>query len=348
MATDNSTDRPRRLQPLRGLRQLSYTSISVVVLLGTSTAAVLARVRGHAQARPAAAAAHAASSGGAGLAPAPPSPAKTVSLSCQSPSLGGTLPTLVYLPRGYLNSTGRYPVVYFLHGLPANPTSYEYNGFIAQSLATAGKPAIVVTPQGARSQNADREYLDWSTTENWPRAISHDLVGCIDHRYRTIAGRDGRALTGLSAGGYGAFNIGLRTLSVFGAVESWSGYFAATDPAGTTVLNLGSQRADADAAVPTVPELNAELAEYPSYIAFYVGAQDTRFYQDNQSFDATLTTGRIQHVYATYPGGHSMTLWRGEAPTWLGNALDYLAGLRAHRPAGATGATGSSGATGAT
>ena len=64
------------------------------------------------------------------------------------------------------------------------------------------------------------------------QAIAHDLPHCIDERFRTIHNRFGRALVGLSAGGYGAFNIGLRNLSMFAAVESWSGYFVATNPAG--------------------------------------------------------------------------------------------------------------------
>ncbi len=33
-------------------------------------------------------------------------------------------------------------------------------------------------------------------------------------------------LAGLSAGGFGAIDIGLRNPHVFGALESWSGYFA--------------------------------------------------------------------------------------------------------------------------
>jgi enterochelin esterase-like enzyme len=234
--------------------------------------------------------------------------------------------------------------VYFLHGLPASPTAYKDDGFVADALAAAKKPAIVITPQGARTAGSDREYLDWGANENWPRALARDLVGCIDTRYRTIAGRGGRALVGLSAGGYGAFNIGLRELSVFGAVESWSGYFAATDPAGTAVLNLGSADADAAAAVPTNAQLAAELGRYPSYIAFYVGAQDARFLQDNQTFNATLNAGGIAHTFAVYPGGHSAALWRSEAPSWLANAIDHLTALRKH-PGGA-GVTGPSGPTG--
>ena len=130
---------------------------------------------------------------------------------------------------------------------------------MASALASAGETAIVVAPQGARDVDSDREYLDWDAAEDWPRAISHDLPACIDARFRTIAGRYGRALVGLSAGGYGAMNIGLRNLDEFGAVQSWSGYFVATNPAGTKVLDLGSAQANAAATVPRGPQLKRRL-----------------------------------------------------------------------------------------
>ena len=256
--------------------------------------------------------------------PASASSAQTVSITCRSPSLGGTLPAIVYLPPGYHNQSRRYRVIYFLHGLPADPSSYTQNAFVAQELAGSGRRAIVVAPQGARNDNSDREYLDWGPTENWPQAIVHDLTRCIDARYRTIANRSGRALIGLSAGGYGAFNIGLRNLSTFAAVESWSGYFAATDPSGDHVLDLGSDVANANAEVPDGHDLKAELAKSPSLLAFYVGNQDSRFLTMNKVFDQELTQSQIQHLFRIYPGGHSGTLWRTEAPSWLGYALNYL------------------------
>ena len=77
------------------------------------------------------------------------SPARTVSITCPSPSLGGQFPTLVYLPAAYDSSSRRYPVVYFLHGLPANPQSYTQNAFVAHALVSADEQAIVVAPQGA-------------------------------------------------------------------------------------------------------------------------------------------------------------------------------------------------------
>jgi enterochelin esterase-like enzyme len=251
--------------------------------------------------------------------------AQTVAESCPSPSLGGKLPAMVYLPAGYTGGTASYPVIYFLHGLPANPTSYQANNFVAASVPSGHRAAIVVAPQGARSTNSDREYLDWNASENWPEAISHDLTRCIDEHYRTIAHRRGRALIGLSAGGYGAFNVGVRALKTFGAVESWSGYFEATDPAGDRVLELGSTQADDDARVPSGAALAGALKHYPSLLAFYVGNQDSRFLTMNRQYDAGLTASKVAHIFRVYSGGHSVSLWSSRAAHWLSMALGSLA-----------------------
>jgi enterochelin esterase-like enzyme len=291
---------------------LAFAAATLVVF-GSVAGAVLAH-RGAAPAR------HAA-----------PSRARTLSIVCRSPSLGGTMPTLVYLPSGY-SSRRRYAVVYFLHGLPANPASYQQNAFVAAALASAGEKAIIVAPQGARDVGSDREYLDWDAAEDWPQAISRDLPACIDSRFHTIAGRYGRALVGLSAGGYGAMNIGLRDLDQFAAVQSWSGYFVATNPAGTKVLDLGSAQANAAATVPRGPELKSRVQSLPTQIAFYVGLQDDRFLTMNRQYDAALRQARIGHIFHTYQGGHSAGLWRTQAPAWLGRALRYLAAGRARRP----------------
>jgi enterochelin esterase-like enzyme len=301
----------------RRLLTVSLFGAVVLIALGASAAVVLAskgssRTRARPGPRP------------AGRAQTPAA-ARTLSITCPAPSLGGSLPAQVYLPPGYSPTGRRDPVVYFLHGLPAGPGAYTENAFVALALAAAHDPAIVVAPQGARDNDSDREYLDWSADENWPAAIADDLPACVDGRFHTIADRDGRALMGLSAGGYGAFNIGLRNLQQFGAVESWSGYFVATDPSGNHVLNLGSAPANAAATVPRGPALRQQLRTWPTLIAFYVGRQDTRFLTMNQQFDAALSHSGIAHMFQTYPGGHSAALWHAQAPTWLGWALGYLA-----------------------
>jgi putative tributyrin esterase len=293
--------------------RLGVLAGAVLVALAGGTALVLAATRDRSSRSP------------GQFAQAGHSPGRTLSIACRSSSLGGQLPAQVYLPPGYRTLGPAYRVIYFLHGLPGSPQSYTQNAFVAHSLLVAHEHAIVVAPQGARSTDEDREYLDWSPDEDWPSAISHDLTACIDHRFHTIARRTGRALIGLSAGGYGAFNIGLRNLQSFGAVESWSGYFLATDPSGRHVLNLGSPQAQRAGTVPNGAGLAAELARWPSLIAFYVGTSDERFLDMNQAFDAALRHHDIRHVFRTYPGGHSGALWQAQAPAWLSMALRYLA-----------------------
>jgi len=253
-----------------------------------------------------------------------PSPARTVYVNCNSPSLAGKLPAAVYLPSGYKSGKTRYPVVYFLHGLPASTSSYLANRFVAHAIAGDGERAIVVAPQGARHDKDDREYLNWGPTEDWPKAISYDLPRCIDSKFRTIPTRKGRALIGLSAGGFGAFNIGLRREDTYAAVESWSGYFAATDPTGLRKLNLGSAEANRKARVPRGKHLISRLSQYPTLIAFYVGRQDSRFFRANVLLDKAFTARRIPHTFAVYPGGHSGALWVSEAQHWLGLALSHM------------------------
>jgi enterochelin esterase-like enzyme len=256
---------------------------------------------------------------------APLSPPQQRSITCNSPSLGGSAPAVVYLPAGYYSGSRRYRVIYFLHGLPANATSYMVNEFVGNAVSSGRDASIVVAPQGARSDSEDHEYLDLDSNENWPMAIARDIPNCIDARFRTIANRTGRALIGLSAGGYGAMNIGLRNVNVFGAVESWSGYFAATDPSGLHKLNLGSPEANAMAKVPRGAGLKAATNTHPTFIGFYVGRQDSRFLDPNYDFHEALNKAHVPHLFHTYPGGHSGALWRGQAVRWLDYALDALA-----------------------
>ena len=111
-------------------------------------------------------------------------------------------------------------------------------------------------------------------------------------------------------------------------MQSWSGYFVATNPAGTQVLKLGSAQANAAARVPRGGALKSSLRSLPTQIAFYVGLQDSRFLAMNRQYDASLRRTGIGHIFHTYEGGHSFALWRTQAPTWLTWALRYLAAQR--------------------
>jgi enterochelin esterase-like enzyme len=243
-----------------------------------------------------------------------------------SPAVSGRLRLGVYLPEGYESSGRRYPVVYFLHGLPAASSSYRGADFLARALAAGGRRAIIVAPQGARDNDSDPEYLDWGVGRNWETAITRDVVGYVDAHLRTIRSRAGRAIVGLSAGGYGAVMLTLHHLRAFSVVESWSGYFHPTDPAGDHALDLGSSRANANASAHAfVRTLREGFRRSPTFFAFYVGRGDDRFRDENERFDRELTAAGVPHVFRVYPGGHEQSVWSAHARAWLSLAVDHLA-----------------------
>ena len=65
-------------------------------------------------------------------------PTRQRDASFPSQAIGETLHYVVYLPAGYDTSGLRYPVVYFLHGLPSSATAYRGVGFVEHALDGTG------------------------------------------------------------------------------------------------------------------------------------------------------------------------------------------------------------------
>jgi enterochelin esterase-like enzyme len=242
-----------------------------------------------------------------------------------SHSLDGIDHYSVYLPTGYATSGRRYPVVYFLHGLPAAPTAYRSIATITDAVEQSGREAIVVGVEGARAGDDDPEWRDWGPGRDWETATAVELVRVIDDRYRSIPTREARALIGISAGGYGATLIASHHPDTYAVVESWSGYFHATNPAGTATLDLGSLAADQWGDFSRqVPLLRKRFGKWlaTTYFRFYVGTDDVRFVDENKAIAAELRRYGIPHVYfRLYAGAHTWSLWREHAEVWVARAL---------------------------
>ena len=178
------------------------------------------------------------------VAPGPASPSPSV-LPSFAPTqyssgggivLGGTIPgryapaaraglSYVYLPP-HFSTSRRYPVVYLLHGMPGTPRIYvgapTHLARVAGALIAAGAhPFIAVLPYGGPETHRGR--AEWAG--RWEDYLVRDVVPWADAHLPTIRSPAGRTIAGLSAGGYGAVDIGLRHLELFGTLESWSGYF---------------------------------------------------------------------------------------------------------------------------
>ena len=139
-----------------------------------------------------------------------------------SPAVDRAMKYNIVLPRGYDESTQRYPVLYLLHGLTQNYTAWGLsNG--TPFYAGLYDDLIVVMPDAGNSW-----YVNWTSEEggqknNWEDHIITDVINHVDWNFRTIARREGRAISGLSMGGYGAITLGLRHPEMFISIGSTSG-----------------------------------------------------------------------------------------------------------------------------
>jgi S-formylglutathione hydrolase FrmB len=137
-----------------------------------------------------------------------------------SPAVDRTMKYNIVLPYGYEDSDVRYPVLYLLHGLTQNYTVWANQGvpFYADMYSV-----IVVMPDGGNSWYVNYAESAGGQKNDWEDHIVRDVVGHVDANYRTIARREGRALTGLSMGGYGAITMGLRNPEMFVSIGTTSG-----------------------------------------------------------------------------------------------------------------------------
>ena len=143
--------------------------------------------------------------------------------------LRGTIPgtpraSCIYLPPNY-DPSRRYPVVYLLHGLPGSPTEYVFGtriGTFGDDGITSHRlrPFIAVMPPAGGTSSYGGEWAG-----PWELELVHRVVPWVDANLAAVDGPSGRILAGLSAGGFGAADIGLRNAASFGTIESWSGYF---------------------------------------------------------------------------------------------------------------------------
>lgn len=137
-------------------------------------------------------------------------------LSLTSSVLGQEVRYSIVLPKDYFKNKRNYPVVYLLHGLGDNESSWLEYGRISQITdhAVARKeitPMIFVMPQGFRNYYVN----DYAGTFLYEDMFIQELVPFIDKTYRTMADPGHRAVMGYSMGGFGALVLPAQHPDVF-------------------------------------------------------------------------------------------------------------------------------------
>jgi enterochelin esterase-like enzyme len=154
----------------------------------------------------------------------------------------------VYLPPGYdakAETQRRYPVVYLLHGYPGGPIDWFRAAEVQDQMDALLRyhlvqPMLIVAPNANGGWLHDSEMLNQVGGPQVETYLTRTVVAAIDAHYRTIPNRSGRAIGGMSSGGYGALNLGLRHQGTYSVILSMMPY---GDPGAVTQTLLGGSRA---------------------------------------------------------------------------------------------------------
>jgi S-formylglutathione hydrolase FrmB len=252
-------------------------------------------------------------------APAPDAGVQYASL--QSPALGRELKFAVQLPPSYERDSKRhYPVLYFLHGMNGTEREFEHRGVAAAvaKMRSEGKIGefIIIAPAGQNSF-----YLNAKNGVRYEDAIIQDLIPHIEKTYRAIGTRDGRAIQGLSMGGYGALMLAFKHPEMFSSVTAHSSALFVELPnttgtdrraqyLSTLIGNMYGNPPDVEYFKANNPinlaEANAAAIKKSGLkVYFDVGEQDRYGFQpSNKMLDEVLTKSGVAHEFHMFPGGH--------------------------------------------
>ena len=157
-------------------------------------------------------------------------------------------------------------------------------------------------------------YTDAQEGLAFESAITKDLIPLIDRTFPTKADRNGRAIGGLSMGGYGAVKLALKNPNLFCSANSHSGAVA-----------FGHSKLDGKDAFST--EFRRVFGENPvdgpndcfslahridrsmaPALRIDCGTEDFLI-QSNRDFHAHLEKEGIAHEYQEFPGSHEWGYW---------------------------------------
>ncbi|GAB3950185.1 alpha/beta hydrolase-fold protein [Spirosoma harenae] len=249
----------------------------------------------------------------------------------------------IYLPPDYYTSNRRYPVVYLLHGLGDNETSWIQFGEadrIADEGIKSGEfpPMIIVMPNAGTTWYVN----DYQNKIRYEDMFVQELIPHIDSMFRTRTQREFRALSGLSMGGYGSLMLAMHHPELFTACAALSAavrtdetFASMPDERYNTVfapifsgpvkgeerLTLTWKRNSPITLARSAPE--SDLTKVRWYLDC---GDDDALTVGNAMLHLSLLERKIPHEYRARDGAHTWSYWR----TGLPNALKFI-GTSFHR-----------------
>lgn len=229
-----------------------------------------------------------------------------------SPTLEMDRRITIYTPPGYENSMSTYPVLYLLHGMGGDEEAWVSLGRTAQildNLIAEGKarPMIVVMTNGNAAQEAAPgessigfkkptmqlpKTMEGSMEKSFP-----DVVSFVENNYRTIKDKSGRAIAGLSMGGFHSLHISKEYPEMFDYIGLFS---AAIFPKEGTTSPIYED---------LERKLKVQFDNAPKLYWIAIGKTDF-LYKSNVDYRKMLDEKEYKYIYYESEEGHIWKNWR--------------------------------------
>ena len=235
--------------------------------------------------------------------------ARVDTIAVHSTVMNKSINNIVITPDTYNKNGGPYSVLYLLHGAGGSYASWLYR--VPSMKTYADKYNILmVYPDGGRTS----WYFDSPIDKKmqYETYVSSELITYIDNNYNTKAAKGGRAITGFSMGGHGAFYLAFKHQDVWGAAGSMSG--------GVDIRPFPNNWDIAKRLGPyqenrklwdesSVINLVNLVKDKDLQLIFDCGVDDF-FFDINKSLHEKLIEQKIPHDYIERSGGHTLAYWK--------------------------------------
>ena len=242
----------------------------------------------------------------------------------------------LYLPAGYETSDRRYPVTYLLHGGGGNHTDWIQLGNMQQIVDKGTRegsmaPMIVVMPDAEMTyymNNAQGNY-------QYEDYFIKELLPHIEKNYKVRAGKDNRALAGLSMGGFGSLLYALHHPELFAACSAMSAGVRTDEEINQMTQPEFLRRYRS--ALGEVKEGEKRITDFwnqnsilyllqhlpeaqKKAVRFWLdcGDDDELLFRGNALLHIALREQKVPHEFRMRNGGHTWEYWRTGLPDALG------------------------------
>lgn len=234
-------------------------------------------------------------------------------LMVMSKAMNKKVTNLAIIPDEYAEDM-EYSVLYMLHGAGDDYSSWlRISPDLPKYADELG--IIIILPDGGRTS----WYFDSPIDKRmkYETYITAELIDIVDMTYHTLQQKEGRAITGLSMGGHGAFYLSLRHPDIWGAAGSMSGGldFRPFPTKWDLAQRLGSYADNQDVWDQHTVINMLDLAQSANLHLIFDCGVDDFFIEGNRQVHKKLLQMKVPHDYIERPGGHRLAYWQ--------NALKY-------------------------